>query len=231
MPDDCETPVAYWVDRQTLAASEIQHRKSNVDSSVKRGYTLLFPVRKNLTRAVKSLRNMSISTEIQTAIALIRRHQVATQAAVRTFVAGKTSTIDRRLAANLSHRQVESLDRIDGTLRDIEQTFRSLTAKLAGVITGDYSDRARRVAFPELVAVAIRDCKSKIGRRLRDQAEWGHRSAADAMMDAIPRAYLLSRIPTSFAASWSPPPAKPTSPPRCGCRTGCSVRHGPDSAT
>ena len=86
LPNDCETPTAYFVDGKPINASEIQHRKWNVDSSIKRGYPLLFPVRKNLARAVKLLRNMSMATEIQTAIALIRKHEQATQAAVRTFV-------------------------------------------------------------------------------------------------------------------------------------------------
>ena len=84
--NDVETPVAYHVDGSPVSASEIQHRKWNVDSSIKRGYPLMFPVRKNLTRASKLLRNMSISTEIQTAIALIRKHENKTKAAVRTFV-------------------------------------------------------------------------------------------------------------------------------------------------
>ena len=89
LPNDIETPVAYFIDGVKVPASHVQHRKWNVDSSMKRGYPLLYPVRGNLTRATKLLRNMSISTEIQTAIALIRKHQTATQQAVRTFVAGR----------------------------------------------------------------------------------------------------------------------------------------------
>ena len=49
----------------------------------------MYPVRKNLIRAEKLLRNMSLATEIQTAIALIRRHKQATQQAVRSFVQAK----------------------------------------------------------------------------------------------------------------------------------------------
>jgi hypothetical protein len=89
LPNDCETPVAYWIDGKPVAATEIQHRKWNVDSSIKRGYPLLYPVRRNLTRASKLLRNMSMATEIQTAIALIRKHQQASKEAVRTFVNAK----------------------------------------------------------------------------------------------------------------------------------------------
>lgn len=90
--NDCESIYAYWVDSHPVVASEIQHRKANVDSSIKRGYPLLYPVRRNLVRASKLLRNMSMATEIQTAIALIRKHQQATKEAVRSWIAAKAET-------------------------------------------------------------------------------------------------------------------------------------------
>ncbi len=49
--------------------------RRNVDANVRRGLPLFFPVRKNLRRADKLLRNMSAVAEIQSAIALIRKHQ------------------------------------------------------------------------------------------------------------------------------------------------------------
>lgn len=85
-PHDIENVVAYYIDGNWVDASEIQHRKHNVDSAIKRGLPLFYPVRKNLGRAARLLRNMSTATEIQTAIALIRKHQQATRDAVRTFV-------------------------------------------------------------------------------------------------------------------------------------------------
>src|SRR5204862_536922 len=53
----------------------------------RRGLPLFFPVRKNLRRAEKLLRNMSAVAEIQSAIALIRRHNSATRGGVQQFVA------------------------------------------------------------------------------------------------------------------------------------------------
>lgn len=88
--DDVETVLGYWVSGNFVEAQEIQHRKANVDSGLKRGIPLFWPVRKNLARAYKLLRNMSTTTEIQNAIALIRKHQVATGGAVRSFLATKT---------------------------------------------------------------------------------------------------------------------------------------------
>ena len=48
-----------------------------------------FPVRKNLRRAEKLLRNMSAVAEIQSAIALIRKHQATSSAALAQFVASQ----------------------------------------------------------------------------------------------------------------------------------------------
>ncbi len=68
-------------------AAEIQHRKANVDANVRRGLPLFYPVRKNLRRAEKLLRNMSVVAEIQSAIALIRKHRQGTASGVQQFVA------------------------------------------------------------------------------------------------------------------------------------------------
>lgn len=83
---DVETVEGYWIDGQWTDARQIQHRKTNVDSNVKRGLPLFYPVRKNLRRAEKLLRNMSTVAEIQSAIALIRKHNAGTQDSIRRFV-------------------------------------------------------------------------------------------------------------------------------------------------
>jgi capsid protein len=89
-PDDVETPLCYYVDGVPVEAGDIQHRKANVDANVKRGLPLFYPVRKNLRRAEKLLRNMSVVAEIQSAIALVRKHRGATRSSVQQFVAGQT---------------------------------------------------------------------------------------------------------------------------------------------
>lgn len=88
-PADVESPLAYFIDGVSVDAEEIQHRKANVDANVKRGLPLFFPVRKNLRRAEKLLRNMSAVAEIQSAIALIRKHQNGTRTGVQQFVANQ----------------------------------------------------------------------------------------------------------------------------------------------
>jgi capsid protein len=84
--DDVETALGYYIDGQPVEAAYIQHRKANVDANVKRGLPLYFPVRKNLRRVEKLLRNMSAVAEIQSAIALIRKHRSALRNGVEQFV-------------------------------------------------------------------------------------------------------------------------------------------------
>jgi capsid protein len=85
-PRDVETVVAYFIDGSPVDADDIQHRKANVDANVKRGLPLFYPVMKNLRRAEKLLRNMSVVSEIQSAIAIIRKHRGATVAGLEQFV-------------------------------------------------------------------------------------------------------------------------------------------------
>ena len=88
MPHDVETVLGYYVDGELVEAGDVQHRRANVDFNVKRGLPLYTPVRKNLRRAEKLLRNMSVVAEIQSAIALIRKHRGVSRSGVEQFVAG-----------------------------------------------------------------------------------------------------------------------------------------------
>lgn len=93
-PDDVETVLGYWLagdlssQGEMVSADQIQHRKANVDSTSKRGLPLFYPIRKNLRRAERLLRNMSVVAEVQSAIALIRKHG-GSKSAVQDFVAGQ----------------------------------------------------------------------------------------------------------------------------------------------
>lgn len=93
-PHDVESVLGYFVDGDPIDAESIQHRKANVDANVKRGLPLYYPVRANLRRVEKLLRNMSVVAEIQSAIALIRKHRGATRSGVEQFVADQGQTCD-----------------------------------------------------------------------------------------------------------------------------------------
>jgi hypothetical protein len=85
--EDVENVLGYYVDGEFVDAGSIQHRRANVDFNVKRGLPLYVPVRKNLRRAERLLRNMSVVAEIQSAIALIRKHRGASRSGIEQFVA------------------------------------------------------------------------------------------------------------------------------------------------
>ncbi len=86
--DDVENVLGFYVDGEFIDARDVQHRRANVDFNVKRGLPLYAPVRKNLRRAERLLRNMSVVAEIQSAIALIRKHRGASRSGIEQFVAG-----------------------------------------------------------------------------------------------------------------------------------------------
>lgn len=100
VPGDVEEVLWYYVDGEAVPAAEIQHRKGQVDSNVKRGLPLFYPVRKNLRRAERILRNMSVVAEIQSAIALIRKHKTAARSGVQQFVSDQAdATLTRQQGA------------------------------------------------------------------------------------------------------------------------------------
>lgn len=92
LPEDIETVTDYYVNQSTVGSGEwipadqIQHVKRNADSADKRGKPTYWPVRKNLVRATNMLRNMGTVTEIQTAIAMIRKHANAVKSVAQAFV-------------------------------------------------------------------------------------------------------------------------------------------------
>ncbi len=91
-PGDVENVVSYSVisdpDSQhpdLVEAADVVHIKMNTDSGAKRGLPTLYPVRKNLERADKLLRNMSTLAQIQSTFAAIRQHKQVSASAIDTF--------------------------------------------------------------------------------------------------------------------------------------------------
>ncbi len=94
-PQDVETAVAYHVlrnptrpgDTERVPASQIQHRKEGVDRNSPRGVPLCYPIRANLRRSWKLLRNMSTVASIQAAVAIVRKHSGAKTGTIQQYVA------------------------------------------------------------------------------------------------------------------------------------------------
>jgi len=154
-PDDVETVLGYWIDGRLVDAAEVQHRKANVDANVKRGLPLFYPVRKNLRRAEKLLRNMSVVAEIQSAIAVIRKHRAATSAGLEQFVAGQA---DLSVASPATGRTSHFRRYAPGTILDAmagtEYEFPAAgidAARYVTVLQAELRAIASRLVMPEFM--------------------------------------------------------------------------------
>lgn len=154
-PDDVETPLAYYIDGAAVDARQIQHRKANVDANVKRGVPLFYPVRKNLRRAEKLLRNMSVVAEIQSAIALVRKHRGGTRAGVQQFVA---SQADATITSPATGQSTSFRRFGPGTILDshggIEYDFPAAgldAANFVAILQAELRAIASRLVMPEFM--------------------------------------------------------------------------------
>lgn len=90
--NDSETPVEFYVrypaqaNTKTIKANEVIYDKRNVDMENWRGLPTGYAVFTNLRRIDKLLINVSVLAQIQSAIALIRKHENATGAQVSKFL-------------------------------------------------------------------------------------------------------------------------------------------------
>ncbi|MCR4415910.1 MAG: phage portal protein, partial [Thermoguttaceae bacterium] len=154
-PDDVETVLGYWIDGRWVEADEIQHRKANVDANVKRGLPLYYPVRKNLQRAEKLLRNMSAVAGIQSAIAIIRRHAGGTRSGVEQLVHGQA---DAAVAGTATGRTNYLRRYLPGTILDAfagtEYEFPAAgidAARYVAVLQAELRAIASRLVMPEFM--------------------------------------------------------------------------------
>jgi len=154
-PDDVETVVGYWIDGRLIDAAEIQHRKANVDANVKRGLPLFYPVLKNLRRAEKLLRNMSVVSEIQSAIAVIRKHRAATSAGLEQFVAGQADlSITSAVSGRTSHFQRYAPGTIRAAVAGTESEFPAAgidASRYVTVLQAELRAIASRLVMPEFM--------------------------------------------------------------------------------
>jgi hypothetical protein len=153
--DDVESVIGYYVDEEFVDARDVQHRRANVDFNVKRGLPLYTPVRKNLRRAERLLRNMSIVAEIQSAIALIRKHRGASRSGIEQFVAANA---DASATNNASGRTRHFSQYGPGTILDapsgMDYDFptRGLDASsFVAVLQAELRAIAARLVMPEFM--------------------------------------------------------------------------------
>lgn len=155
-PEDVETVIAYHVGGEQVSSDEIQHLKANVDSNVKRGVSIFYPVRQNLRRAERLLRNMAAVSEIQSAVAMIRKHASATQAGVQNFVAGvaNRTVTDSSTGTTNRFQQFAPGTILDARLGSMEYEFPSMgidAAKFVTMLQAILRTIASRLVMPEFM--------------------------------------------------------------------------------
>jgi hypothetical protein len=155
-PEDVETVWGYWIDGEKVPADEIQHRKENVDTNVKRGMPLFYPVEKNLRRTEKVLRNMTVVASIQSAIALIRKHSGAgaDESTTTNWVQDEANySVSHGTQPTSYHRQYAAgtiLDAPSNTEYDFP-TAAIDSSKYVGIIQAELRAIACRLVMPEFM--------------------------------------------------------------------------------
>ena len=160
-PEDVETVLGYSVvenpDQNQITvdvpADEVVHIKLNTDSSAKRGLPTLYPVRKNLERAEKLLRNMSILAQVQATFALIRKHKGTGKSAVETARNSQAdvNTQNPWTGRNAYFKQMAPGSIIDSTENtDFEFPASTVNAPaLTGILQAELRAVAARLVMPE----------------------------------------------------------------------------------
>jgi hypothetical protein len=165
-PDDIETILGYWFNgaldvSQTnkamlIPADKMLFIKRNTDYEFPRGIPDFWSILTQIRRIEKIVTNTSVLVQIQSAIALIRKHKNQTQARVERFVNG----------------QSDGQDRTDTT------TGRSIVSRKmrAGMIIDapegtEYDMPAAKISTKNFIDAAIQDM-SKIAARFVLPLEW-----------------------------------------------------------
>jgi hypothetical protein len=152
--DDVENVLGYYVDGDFVDAAHVQHRRANVDFNVKRGLPLYAPVRKNLRRAERLLRNMSVVAEIQSAIALIRKHRGASRSGIEQFVADGADVTTNSATGRTRHYSQYGPGTILDAPAGMEYDFpaRGLdAASFVAVLQAELRAIAARLVMPEFM--------------------------------------------------------------------------------
>lgn len=160
-PDDVLTTEAFWLktslesDFERVPADEMQHVKANVDQNVKRGLPTTWAMREQLTDASALLKNISVTSQIQTSIALIRRHMggtaagaLAGRASAATWTqqdprTGKTDYYQKRKPGAIIDAPTNTEYDFPASGLDVEKYGAGVQAILRGA--------AARVCFPEFM--------------------------------------------------------------------------------
>lgn len=161
---DIEDVIGYWilehppyVAPKEVPAEDVIHYKMNSDSTSKRGLPTLFPVRANLDRAEKLLRNMSVLAQVQSTFAVIRKHKQHSQQAVQGFQQAQATFQYQGQQGSTNYAQQMSPGSIIDEPENTELTFPSHgidAGALVHVLQAELRAVAARLVMPEYMLTA-----------------------------------------------------------------------------
>ncbi len=138
-----------------VPAAEIQHIKVNVDSTAPRGVPTLHAIDPNLRRAARILRNMSTVTEMQSAIAWVRKHISATQETIQRFVSASAdvSVTNAGTGKTKTYRDYPPGSVLDTPASVEYQPWATAVdvLKITGALQAELRAAASRVQYPEFM--------------------------------------------------------------------------------
>lgn len=143
---DLETAKRYWIQNpddntyKSVSAEDIIHDKDGVDIDAPRGFPVGYPIFTNIRRVDKLMVNVSILAQIQSAIALIRKHKGTNQAKVKSFL-DRTSTGSR---TNTAGSTVRTRQMDPGTILDAPDSM-------------EYEFPAHKIDAASLLGIATQD--------------------------------------------------------------------------
>lgn len=105
------------------------------------------------------------------------------------------SSLDSKIAAKLSHRQIETLVSLDKVNRSIESAFAKTLRELAVIVTSESNQGRKLLEFAESMLRGIGSAKKNVNRSFGELVMSSHRSAVDVLTSSIPDSVLLFMLP------------------------------------
>lgn len=103
--------------------------------------------------------------------------------------------INERLVAVMSQRQVDALIKLELIDSTIDKQVVGPIRRLAELIASDQTFSAKLLGYSDIMQLMLAEMTLAVEVQLQEFARWSHRTAAEAIVKAVPRKWLLTRVP------------------------------------
>ena len=162
-PGDAMVVTGYSIGGEQVETDNILHLKANVDANVPRGVSSLWTPRTSLINAAKSLRAMTVTTQIQSSIPMIRKHGDTSKDALSKIVGAQangriTNPTTNKVENVQAFRPGQAID----TTGNVEITFPIAGVNVPGMVEAVQAElraAASAMVLPEWMLTARLDAK------------------------------------------------------------------------